>query len=91
MVQMQIGQYYLKRLEIGVGMLVNGYEIDLEQVKKRFVEFPELEMKWPEIHQCMNLDDAKTLFRLANTQFKRALEYYVLDGFVTENVLINQG
>lgn len=33
MVQMQIGQYYLKRLEIGVGMMVNGYEIDLEKVQ----------------------------------------------------------
>ena len=48
-------------------------------------------MKWPEITQCKGLDDAKTLFRLANTQFKRALEWYILDGFVTEHVLITQG
>ena len=47
-------------------------------------------MKWPTITDMKNLDGAKTLFRLANTQFKRALEYYVLDGFVTENVLIKQ-
>ena len=37
------------------------------------------------------MNDAKTLFRLANTQFKKALEYYVLDGFVTEHVQIKQG
>merc|ERR1719198_1151116 len=48
-------------------------------------------MNWPIITQVAGLDDAKTLFRLANTQFKRALEFYVLDGFVTENVLIKQG
>ena len=47
-------------------------------------------MKWPTITNMKNLDGAKTLFRLANTQFKRALEWYVLDGFVTENVLIKQ-
>ena len=69
-------------------MLLNGYELELEKVQQRFVEFPELDMNWPIITQMANLDDAKTLFRLANTQYKRALEFYVLDGFVTENVLI---
>lgn len=48
-------------------------------------------MNWPEIKSVKSDEDAKTLFRLANTQFKRALEYFVLDGFVTENVLIKQG
>ena len=83
---MQIGKYYLKRLEIGAAMLINGYEFDLDKVQSKFVEFPELEMKWPVLTQLKSLDDAKTLFRLANTQFKRALERYVLDGFVTEHV-----
>ena len=48
-------------------------------------------MKWPTIANMKNLDEAKTLFRLANTQYKRALDFYILDGFVTENVLIKQG
>ena len=48
-------------------------------------------MNWPIISNVKNIDDAKTLFRLANTQFKRALEVYVLDGFVTEHVLMKQG
>lgn len=47
-------------------------------------------MKWPTITNVKSYDDGKTLFRLANTQFKRALEFYVLDGYVTENVLIKQ-
>ena len=91
MVQMQIGKYYQKRLEVGVGMLINGYELEVDKLQERFVEFPELDMKWPEITQCSSIDDAKTLFRLANTQFKRALERFVLDGFVTEHVTIKQG
>ena len=58
----------------------------LDKVSKSFITFPELEMNWPEIKQTKDLSDAKTLFRLANTQFKKALEYYQLDGFVTEHV-----
>lgn len=45
-------------------------------------------MNWPEVTNLKDLDDSKTLFRLANTQFKRALDYYILDGFVTEHVQI---
>jgi hypothetical protein len=45
-------------------------------------------MNWPVINGVSNLNDAKTFFRLANTQFKKALDFYLLDGFVTENVTI---
>ena len=55
------------------------------------VEFVELEMKWPEIKTLSTAEDAKTLFKLANTQFKKALEYFILDGYVTEHVTIKQG
>ena len=48
-------------------------------------------MKWPELGQVGTIEEAKTMFRLANTQYKRALERFVLDGFVTENVTIKQG
>lgn len=71
-------------------MLLNGYEFELDKVQQKFVEFPELAMNWPIISNVKSIDDAKTLFRLANTQFKRALEVYVLDGFVTENVVMKQ-
>jgi hypothetical protein len=60
-------------------------------VTQRFVEFPELQLQWPVITDMQGLDDAKKLFRLANTQFKKALEHFVLDGFVTEHVQIQQG
>ena len=45
-------------------------------------------MKWPEIPNVTSADDAKTLFKLANTQYKKSMEYYVLDGYVTEHVTI---
>lgn len=88
---MQIGKYYQRRLEIGINLYVGGYEFDQEKINSKFVEFEELKMNWPEVKSIKSEDDAKTLFRLANTQYKRALDYFVLDGFVTENVLIKQG
>ena len=51
------------------------------------MEFSELPVKFPlKIEDFKSIEDAKTLFRLANTQFKRSLEYFVLDGYVTEHV-----
>lgn len=48
-------------------------------------------MKFPaEMKDFASIEDAKSLFRLANTQFKRALDYFVLDGFVTEHVQMKQ-
>ena len=61
-------------------------EYDLQKVQKKFIDFQELDMQWPEIKNMEGMDDAKTLFRLANTQFKKALEFYILDGYVTEHV-----
>lgn len=90
MVQMQLGQYYKKRLEVGVALYINGQEYDIDMVSKKFVEFPELELKWPEIKNVSSMEDAKTLFRLANTQFKKAVDHYVLDGYVTEHVQCKQ-
>ena len=86
MCNMQIGRYYQRRLEIGMALLADNKELMKDKVSEKFIEFPELEMNWPEIKDMNSLDDAKTLFRLANTQFKKALEYYLLDGFVTEHV-----
>ena len=70
---MQIGKYYQRRLEIGINLYVNGYEFDQEKIKQKFVEFEELNMNWPEISSLKSDEDAKTLFRLSNTQYKRAL------------------
>ena len=85
---MQLGKYYQKRLEVGVSLYANGAELDQEKVSRKDVEFPELEMKWPEIEDVKSMDDAKTLFKLANTQYKKSMEYYILDGYVTEHVVI---
>lgn len=89
-VQMQLGQYYLHRLKVGVEMMAQGLAIGTDgplydDMHTKFILFPTLNVKFPEIKDIKDLADAKTFFRLANTQFKKSLSTYLLDGYVTEN------
>ena len=54
------------------------------------VEFPELPLKWPEIQVIRELQDAVQMFKLGNTQFQKALKIFIVDGYVTEHVKIQQ-
>lgn len=42
------------------------------------------------ITDVSDVEQAKFLFRLGNTQFKKALDFFVLDGYVTEHSRINK-
>ncbi|TNV82669.1 hypothetical protein FGO68_gene10000 [Halteria grandinella] len=95
--QMQLARYYLERLTVGAAFFKEGRSMDKEKISKQFVEFTPLKGKVKEftaivesIKDFKSIEDAKTLFRLANTQFKRALEYFKLDGRVTEHVQMQQ-
>ena len=90
MIQAGIGRYYGKRLEIGVVLYINSSTYIKDKVNEKFVDFPSLNLNWPTIEDLCSLGDAKSLFRLANTQFKKAMDFYVLDGFVTEHVTAKQ-
>lgn len=87
---MQIARYYLERLKFGVNNYIHNKELIPEVVHKKFVEFPELSLKFPEIKDINDIEQAKLLFRLSNTQFKKSLDFYVLDGFVTEHIQMKQ-
>lgn len=88
--QMQLARYYLERLNFGVNNYVSQRELVPEIVHKKFVEFPELNVKFPTITDIQDIEQAKLLFRLANTQFKKAIDFFLLDGYVTEHVQIRQ-
>ena len=95
MLQSQIGRYYLQRLRFGVDLHQKGVSIGTEgplfdTVHKKFIEFPSLNLKWPEITDIEGIEQAKFLFRLGNTQFKKALEFFVLDGYVTDHSRIKK-
>lgn len=90
---MNLAKYYLERLISGVNNFLNGQQLNKEVVFKKYVEFPELEIKFPTPNQICDLNDveqAKILFRLANTQYRKALEYYNLENYLPEHVSIKQ-
>ncbi|MCQ2817587.1 MAG: hypothetical protein MJ252_10015 [archaeon] len=93
--QNQLGKYFLERLKFAVQQNKNNIFISQNEelssiVNKRIFTFSNLNIIWPKIEDITNLEQAKSLFRLSNTQFKKALEYYKLDGYVTEHIQINR-
>ena len=95
-VQAQLGKYYLERLKLALLLMRKNTSIsnekNLEELinKKKFVIENIKEVKFPEIKDIQNLEEAKSLFRKGNTQLKRALEIFVMDGYVTDHIKITQ-
>ena len=94
-VQAQLGKYYLERLKLALLLKRKNVKIaDEENLKKllnsqKFV-IKNLDIKFPEIKDVIDLEEAKKIFRLGNTQLKKALKVFVLDGFVTDHIKITQ-
>ena len=95
-VQAQLGKYYLERLKLALLLMRKNTSIsnekNLEELlnKKKFVIENMKEIQFPEIKDVHNLEEAKSLFRKGNTQLKRALEIFVMDGYVTDHIKITQ-
>jgi len=65
------------------------HELNPEIVYKKFIEFPMLDVQFPTtIGNISDIEQAKILFRLANSQYKKALEYY--DNESLEHIEIKQ-
>ena len=94
-VQKQLGKYYLERLKFAVILHKENKKISEDENLKKILNekkfiFENLNIAFPEIKDVNNLEEAKSLFRLGNTQFKKALKFFIMDGYVTDNILINQ-
>ena len=95
-VQAQLGKYYLERLKLALLLMRKNTSIanekNLEEMinKKKFIIENLREVKFPEIKDIQNLEEAKSLFRKGNTQLKRALNIFVMDGYVTDHIKITQ-
>jgi hypothetical protein len=94
-VQLHLGKYFLERLKFAVRqtkeqLWINENDELHSIVNKRIVTFNTLNISWPKIEDVKDIEQAKLLFRLSNTQFKKALNFYVLDGYVTEHININK-
>lgn len=95
MVQMHLGKYFFERLKFAVRQTKEQIWISENEelfgiVNKRIVTFNNMNILWPRIEDIRDIEQAKLLFRLGNTQFKKSLEYFALDGFVTEHIAISR-
>lgn len=82
---MQIGRCYLSFLELGVKLHQEKSTIP-ESVFDQCMSFDPLTVLFPKLSPPLDLDSAKEVFKLANTSFKHALDYFVIDGYVTEHI-----
>ena len=94
-VQAQLGKYYLERLKLALLLKRKNVKIDDEENLKKLLNsqkfvIKNLDIKFPEIKDVNDLEEAKKIFRLGNTQLKKALKVFVLDGFVTDHIKITQ-
>ena len=50
-----------------------------------------MNIKWPKIEDVRDIEQAKMIFRLSNTQFKKALEYFEnIEKYPSENIQVNR-
>ena len=95
-VQAQLGKYYLERLKLALLLARKNTSIanekNLEELinKKQFLINNLTNIDFPQIKDIQNLEDAKSIFRKGNTQLKRALQIFVMDGYVTDHIKITQ-
>jgi len=64
---MHLAKYYLERLTFGINNFLQNNELIPEVVHKKFVMFSELSIRFPKITDINDVEQAKLLFRLANT------------------------
>ena len=94
-VQAQLGKYYLERLKLALLLKRKEAKISEEENLKKLLNsqkfiIKNLDVKFPEIKDVTTLEEAKSIFRLGNTQLKKALKIFVMDGFVTDHIKISQ-
>ena len=93
--QNELGKYFLERLKFAVIRLkeknfISDNENIYNIVNKKIFTFNTLNIVWPQIKDVVNIEQAKSLFRLANTQFKKALTFYSKEKFCFEHIQICQ-
>ncbi len=93
--EMQLGKYFLERIKFAVKQTKEQLWISENEelaliVNRRIFNFTTLNIVWPKVEDIRDIEHAKLLFRLANTQFKKSLEYFLLDGWVSEHIAISK-
>ena len=87
--QVSLGNLFGHVLEFCVGRIKAQKPVtaeDSEACNRSLLMFEGFDQPFPAMVLASDLEECKSIFRTANTQYKKALEVYVLDGFVTEHI-----
>ena len=82
---MQIGRAYRSLLELAINIHKQNTTAP-EQLNEKLLILPMLNTEWVEVSLPSEIEAAKEIFKLSNNHFKTALEYFVIDGYVTEHI-----
>ena len=93
--QNQLGRYFLERLKFATirlkeNNLISDNDNIYNIVNKKIFTFNTINIVWPQIKDVVNIEQAKSLFRLSNTQFKKALNFYNINEYIFEHITICQ-
>lgn len=82
---MQIGRCYKAIMEHGMTAHISQTAMD-DSVFASCVEFASVKVAFPRIVPPLEIEAAKELFKLGNTYLRESLEYFIVDGYVTEHI-----
>jgi hypothetical protein len=71
-------------------LLTDSHKHSMPRLNEQVCIFKELPTEWPSVSVVTDSESAVHCFKLANTQFNRAIKVFVIDGYVTEHVKISQ-
>ena len=67
-----------------------GFNQLITHINRESLSFKDMPVKFPVNKVHKDIDGVKSLFRMALTEYKKALQVYVMDGFVTDHVQIQK-
>lgn len=82
---MQLGRAYRSLLDLAVQVDSKAHPVP-EALNVQVLDLPMLVAKFRPLAFPTSVDSAKELFKTASNHFKTALEYFVIDGYVTEHI-----
>jgi len=88
---MALGHHLLEYLSYAIEKYLGNQNEEpsvLEMLNKETIIFSNLKTEFPKLKLPKNQEEFSSIFRQMNTQFKKALKHYELDGYVTEYIQI---
>jgi len=90
-IQMALGRHLLEFLKYAIEKYQLGHSEEKsfeERLNKKMITFEGIGVDFVSLKLPKTMEEIRTVFRQMNTQFKKALKVFVLDGYVSEYIQI---